>query len=52
MDWGIDTSRKVREIGRGPLVREMKGALRDAEVVLDKPENTPEVVTIVVKVSR
>jgi hypothetical protein len=42
---------KAGEIVGGALVGEIKRTLRDAEVLLDKPENAPEVVAKVVNVS-
>jgi len=42
---------KLDEIGCGPLVREMKRTLYDAEVTFDKPENAPEVMSTVVYIS-
>jgi hypothetical protein len=42
---------KGRQIGGGMLVRAIHSTLLDAEAVLDKPENAPEVAPTVVNVS-
>jgi hypothetical protein len=42
---------KTREIVGGSLVREIKRTLRNTKVMLDKPQDAPEVVAKVVKVS-
>src|SRR5580658_8086976 len=42
---------KIPEIGGGALVRKSKRTLRDAEVLLDKPENASEVVAFVVNIA-
>ena len=38
---------KVSEVVRGTFIRNLQRALRDAEVMLDKPQNAAEVVAIV-----
>jgi 16S rRNA C1402 N4-methylase RsmH len=42
---------KVGEVVRGTFIRNLQRALRDAEVMLDKPQNAAEVVAIVVDIS-